>query len=215
VGRPGLLGYPASLLLTGRRCVVVGAGRVAARKIDGLLEAGAAVHVVAPDLGPEVRAWRDAGRVTVDERPFQPADLDEAWLATAATPDPAVNAAVYEAGEARRVFVNAADDPAHCSLTLMSVVRRGDLVVTIGTGGRSPALATYLKEHVATEMGPEWEVLLELLSEERERLRAAGTSTETVDWRRAIDSGMLDLIRTGRVAQAKELLRACLSSSSD
>jgi siroheme synthase-like protein len=153
--------------------------------------------------------------VTVDERAFQPADLDEAWLATAATPDPAVNAAVYEAGEARRVFVNAADDPAHCSLTLMSVVRRGDLVVTIGTGGRSPALATYLKEHVATEMGPEWEVLLELLSEERERLRAAGTSTETVDWRRAIDSGMLDLIRTGRVAQAKELLRACLSSSSD
>lgn len=215
MGRPGLLGYPASLLLAGRRCVVVGAGRVAARKIDGLLEAGAAVHVVAPDLGPEVLAWRDAGRVTVDERPFQPADLDEAWLATAATPDPAVNAAVYEAGEARRVFVNAADDPAHCSLTLMSVVRRGDLVVTIGTGGRSPALATYLKEHVATEMGPEWEVLLELLSEERERLRAAGTSTETVDWRRAIDSGMLDLIRTGRVAQAKELLRACLSSSSD
>jgi siroheme synthase-like protein len=215
VGRPGLLGYPASLLLAGRRCVVVGAGRVAARKIDGLLEARAAVHVVAPDLGPEVLAWRDAGRVTVDERAFQPADLDEAWLATAATPDPAVNAAVYEAGEARRVFVNAADDPAHCSLTLMSVVRRGDLVVTIGTGGRSPALATYLKEHVATEMGPEWEVLLELLSEERERLRAAGTSTETVDWRRAIDSGMLDLIRTGRVAQAKELLRACLSSSSD
>ena len=215
MGRPGLLGYPASLLLAGRRCVVVGAGRVAARKIDGLLEAGAAVHVVAPDLGPEVLGWRDAGRVTVDERAFQPADLDEAWLATAATPDPAVNAAVYEAGETRRVFVNAADDPAHCSLTLMSVVRRGDLVVTIGTGGRSPALATYLKEPVATEMGPEWEVLLELLSEERERLRAAGTSTETVDWRRAIDSGMLDLIRTGRVAQAKELLRACLSSSSD
>ena len=87
--------------------------------------------------------------------------------------------------------------------------------MTIGTGGRSPALATYLKDHVATEMGPEWEVLLDLLSDERERLRAAGASTETVDWRGAIDSGMLDLIRTGRVAQAKELLRACLSSSSD
>jgi len=97
----------------------------------------------------------------------------------------------------------------------MSTVRRGDLVVTIGTGGRSPALATYLKDHVATEMGPEWEALLDLLSDERERLRAAGIPTETVDWRRAIDSGMLDLVRTGRVAQAKELLRACLSSSSD
>ena len=215
MARPALLGYPANLLVGGRRCVVVGAGRVAARKIEGLLEAGAAVHVVAPDLGPEVRAWRDDGRLTVDQRPFEPGDLDDAWLATAATPDPAVNAAVYEAGEARRVFVNAADDPAHCSFTLMSVVRRGDLVVTIGTGGRSPALATYLKDHVATEMGPEWEALLELLAEERERLRAAGTSTETVDWRRALDSGMLDLVRTGRLAQAKELLRACLSSSSD
>src|SRR4029077_7027191 len=131
------------------------------------------------------------------------------WLATVATPDAAVNAAVYEAGEARRVFVNAADDPAHCSCTLMSVVRQGDLVVTIGTGGRSPALATYLKDHVAAEMGPEWGALLDLLSDERERLRSAGTSSETLDWRQALDSGMLDLIRTGRVAEAKELLRAC------
>ena len=214
MGRPGLLGYPVNLLVAGRRCVVVGAGRIAARKIAGLLEAGAAVHVVAPDLGDEVLTWRDAGRVTVAERPFEAADLDGAWLATAATPDPAVNAAVYEAGEARRVFVNAADDPAHCSFTLMSVVRQGDLVVTIGTGGRSPALATYLKDHVATEMGPEWGALLDLLAEEREAARAAGVSTETLDWRQALDSGILDLVRAGRVAQAKELLRACLSSSS-
>jgi siroheme synthase-like protein len=215
MGRPGLLGYPVNLLVAGRRCVVVGAGQIAARKVEGLLAAGAVVHVVAPEVGAEVGALRGEGHITVDERPFEPADLDEAWLATAATPDPAVNAAVYEAGQARRVFVNAADDPEHCSFTLMSTVRRGDLVVTIGTGGRSPALAAYLKDHLATEIGPEWEVLLDLLSDERERLRAAGTSTETVDWRRAIDSGMLDLIRTGRVAQAKELLRACLSSSSD
>jgi siroheme synthase-like protein len=214
MGRPGLLGYPVNLLVAGRRCVVVGAGRIAARKIAGLLDAGAAVHVVAPDLGDEVRAWRDAGRVTVAERPFDATDLDGAWLATAATPDPAVNAAVYEAGEARRVFVNAADDPAHCSFTLMSVVRQGDLVVTIGTGGRSPALATYLKDHVATEMGPEWGALLDLLAEEREAARAAGVSTESLDWRQALDSGILDLVRAGRVAQAKELLRACLSSSS-
>jgi len=193
---------------------VVGAGRVAARKVAGLLDAGAVVHVVAPDLGAEILDWRDRGRLTVDERPFRPTDLDGAWLATAATPDPAVNAAVFEAGEARRVFVNAADDPAHCSFTLMSVVRQGDLVVTIGTGGRSPALATYLKDHVASEMGPEWGALLDLLAEEREAARAAGVSTETLDWRQALDSGILDLVRTGRVAQAKELLRACLSSSS-
>jgi siroheme synthase-like protein len=215
MGRPGLLGYPVNLLVTDRRCVVVGAGRVATRKIAALLEAGAAVHVVAPELSPEVQAWQAAGAVTVDQRAFGAADLDGAWLATTATPDPAVNQAVYDAGQARRVFVNSADDPDRCSFTLMSVVRQGDLVVTIGTGGRSPALATYLKDHVAAEMGPEWGVLLDLLSDERERLRSAGTSSETLDWRQALDSGMLDLIRTGRVAEAKELLRACLSSSLD
>ncbi len=213
--RPGLGGYPVNLLVDGRRCVVVGAGRIAARKVEALLEAGAAVHVVAPEICDEIAAWRDGGRVSVDERAFVAEDLDGAWLATAATSAAGVNRAVSEAAEARRVWVNAADDPDNCTFTLMSVVRQGDLVVTIGTGGRSPALATYLKDHVRQEMGPEWGELLELLSEAREQLRAGGRSSETVDWRRALDSGMLDLIRAGRQAEAKELLEACLSSSSD
>ncbi len=209
-GRPGLGGYPVNLLVQGRRCVVVGAGRIAARKIDALLEAGAAVHVIAPDLGDEVRAWRDAGRLTADERGFRPDDLDDAWLATVAVGIPEVSAAVAAAGESRRVWVNSADDPANCSFTLTSVVRQGDIVVTIGTGGRSPALATWLKDHVRTEMGPEWATLLDVLSEAREELRAAGGSSEDADWQRALGSGMLDLVRAGRLAEAKEQLRSCL-----
>src|SRR5262249_28044329 len=109
VGRAGLGGYPVNLLVTGRRCVVVGAGRIAAGKIEALLAAGAEVQVAAPEVGPSVRAWIDAGRVTVGEHAFTAADLDGAWLATAATPDPAVNRAVFDAGEARRIWVNAAD----------------------------------------------------------------------------------------------------------
>ncbi len=209
------MGYPVNLLVRGRRCVVVGGGRIAARKIEALLDAGADVHVVAPELVDELADARDAGRITTTERPFEPADLDGAWLATTATSTAAVNRAVFDAGEARRIWVNAADDPEHCSFTLMSVVRQGDLVVTVGTGGRSPALATYLKDHVTQEMGPEWAALLDLLSEAREELRAGGTSSETVDWRRALDSGMLELVRGGRTAEAKELLQACLSSSLD
>jgi siroheme synthase-like protein len=211
--RQSLLGYPVNLIVAGRRCVVVGAGRIAARKIDALLGAGADVHVVAPGLGDRVQAWRDEQRITVDERGFQPSDLDDAWLATAATDDPAVNHAVFEAGAERRVWVNSADDPDNCSFTLMSVVRRGDLVVTVGTGGRSPALAAWVKERLSTELGPEYETLLELLSEAREAMRAEGRSTEDADWKRALDSGMLDLVRAGRVTEAKELLRSCLSSS--
>jgi siroheme synthase-like protein len=214
-GRGGLGGYPVNLLVAGRRCLVVGAGRIAARKVEALLDAGARVVVVAPELGSEVVAWRDAGRLEAIERAFADTDLDGAWLVTVATGDPESSAAVFTAAERRGIWCNAADDPEHCSVTLMSVVRQGDLVVTIGTGGRSPALAAYLKDHVAQEMGPEWAELLEMLSEARERVRAGGVSSETVDWRRALDSGMLELIRAGRRAEAKELLEACLSSSSD
>jgi siroheme synthase-like protein len=208
--RAALTGYPVNLLVRGRRCVVVGAGRIAARKIEALLDAGAEVHVVAPRVGDEVRAWRDAGRVTVSERDFAPADLDGAWLATAATDDAVANRAVFDAGEARHVWVNSADDPDNCSFTLMSVVRRGDLVVTIGTAGRSPALAAWLKRRLDAELGPEFETLLELLSEAREEMRAGGRSSEDADWQRALDSGMLDLIRAGKLGEAKELLRSCL-----
>ena len=136
--------------MAGRRCVVVGAGRIAPRKIEGLLAAGADVEVVAPEAVDGVRALADAGTVRWSAREFVAADLDDAWLAVTATSTPEVNRAVFVAGEARRVWVNAADDPANCSFSLMSVVRQGDIVVTIGTNGRSPALATFLKDHVAT-----------------------------------------------------------------
>jgi siroheme synthase-like protein len=178
--------------------------------VDGLVAAGADVVVVAPEGTDAVRALAAAGTIEWRRHPFDPADLDDAWLAVTATDVPAVNRAVFEAGEARRVFVNSADDPANCSFTLMSVVRRGDIVVTIGTNGRSPALATYLKEHVRDEMGPEYETLLEILSEAREEIRATGRSSEEPDWRAAIDSGILDLIREGRESEAREQLRSCL-----
>ena len=82
--------------------------------------------------------------------------------------------------------------------------------MTIGTNGRSPALATFLKDHVRDEMGPEYETLLELLSEAREEMRSAGRSSEDADWRAAIDSGILELIREGRESEAREQLRRCL-----
>jgi siroheme synthase-like protein len=201
---------PVNLLVNGRPVVVVGAGRVAARKIEPLLDLGAAVTVVAPSANDDVKAWADAQRLTLHERPFEPSDLDGAWLAFTATDDPAVNAAVYAAAEARRIWVNSADDPANCSLTLMSVIRRSDLVITVGTGGRSPALAAQVRRTLEEEIGPEYETLLDLLSEARERLRAGGRSSEDADWQRAFDQGIVELVRAGRIDDAKELLNTCL-----
>jgi precorrin-2 dehydrogenase / sirohydrochlorin ferrochelatase len=209
-GRPGLAGLPVNLLVRGRRVVVVGAGRIAARKIAPLLELGAVVEVVAPEAGDEVRAWADAGLVVLHQRAFAQDDLRDAWLALTATDDPAVNAAVHAAAEAGRVWVNSADDPANCSFTLVSVIRRADLVVTIGTGGRSPALAAHLRRVLEDELGPEYETLLDLLSDAREELRASGRSSEDADWQRAFDEGIVDLVRAGRTDDARELLKTCL-----
>ena len=209
--RPALTGWPVNLLVAGRRVVVVGGGRIAARKVAPLVELGADVVVVAKDVGSELRALADAGSLReLHERPFEPADLDGAWLAVTATDDPSVNRAVHDAAESRRIWCNSADDPENCSFTLMSVVRRADVVVAIGTGGRSPALAAELRRRLDRELGPEYETLLDLLSDAREDLRAHGRSSEEADWQRAFASGIVELVRSGRVDDAKELLRSCL-----
>ena len=203
--------YPVNLVLDGRSCLVVGGGRVALRKVEGLTACGARVRVVAPRITPDLLAFPG---VMCDLRAWRPGDLVGMWLVIAATDDPAVNRAVFEAGEQAGTWVNGADDPANCSFTLPSVVRRGDLQVTVSTGGRSPALATWLRRRLEGEIGPEYADLLDLLAAERDGLKAAGRSTEGLDWQSALDSDMLGLIRTGDLAHARERLQTCLSSSS-
>jgi precorrin-2 dehydrogenase/sirohydrochlorin ferrochelatase len=205
--------YPVNLIVENRRCLVVGGGTVAARKVEGLLACGARVHVVAPQVGDEIRSW--APGVTWEERPYRTGETAGYWLVVSATDSTEVNRAVFEDGEAAGVWVNAADDPDNCSFTLPAVLRRGALTVTVSTGGRSPALASWLRDQLDARLGSEYETLLDLLSEAREALRASGRSSEEVDWRRALDSGMLELIREGHVIEARERLNGCLSSSSD
>ena len=133
--------FPAFLKLAGRRVVVVGGGGVAATKIRALLDAGADVTVVAPEISEGVTR---AG-VACIRRPFEAPDLDGAWLAVAAAP-PAVNRQVAEAAAERRLFVNAVDDPPNASLYLGGVVRRSGLTLAISTDGRAPALAGLLRQ---------------------------------------------------------------------
>jgi precorrin-2 dehydrogenase/sirohydrochlorin ferrochelatase len=203
--------YPVGLRLGGRPVLVVGGGSVAAQKIGELVRCGADVTVVAPRIDATLRADE---RLRCEVRPYRRGEAADYRFVVTATDDPAVNQAVYDDGDAAGVWVNAADDPARCSVTLPSRVRRGSLLVTISTEGRSPAFATWLREEVEALLGPEHEVLLDLLAEERDRIRAEGRTSEGLDWRGAIRSGMLDEIRAGRITAAKELLKACLSSPS-
>jgi len=133
--------FPAFLALTGRRVVVVGGGLVAAGKLEALLLAGANVTVVAPDVCAQI----EREGVDIVRRPFEAADLDEAWWVVAAAPAD-VNRQVQVAAEARRLFVNAVDDPRHATAFLGGVVRRAGVTIAISTDGRAPALAGLLRE---------------------------------------------------------------------
>jgi siroheme synthase-like protein len=133
--------FPTFLKLAGRPVLGVGGGRMAAAKLPALAEAGAVVSVVAPEVRPEI----EAAGVAIIRRGFVPRDLDGAWFVVAAA-TPAVNAEVARAAEARRVFVNAVDDPERASAYQGGVVRRSGVTVAISTGGEAPALAGLLRE---------------------------------------------------------------------
>ena len=201
--------YPVDLVVEGRRCVVVGGGTVAARKVEGLVAAGAEVVVIAPEIDGRIRSLG----VGLVQRSIEAAiSRGPGWR----SPPPtirAVNRAIRADADQAQVWVNAVDDPSSCSFTLPAVVRQGPVMVTVSTAGHSPALASWIRGQLAAQLGPEVGLLAEWLSEARDQLKAAGRSTEDVDWRPALDWDMLELIRSGRTAQARERLQACLSSS--
>lgn len=193
--------YPVGLVVAGRPVLVVGGGRVAAEKIRNLVACGADVRVVATAVADEVRALG----VDVEERPYRGGEAGDYRLVVAATDDPEVNRAVRDDADAAGVWVNAADDPENCTFTLPAVLRRGPVTVTVATGGHSPALAAWLRDRLAGEVGPEYEVLAALLAEAR--AATSGVRRSPDDWRNILDSGILDDIRAGRIAEARERLQ--------
>jgi precorrin-2 dehydrogenase/sirohydrochlorin ferrochelatase len=203
--------YPVNLNIAGWRCLLVGGGPVAAGKLEELLRCGAVVEVVAPAVVSAI----EASAAIVRRRPYEPGEAAGYRLVVTATDSAEVNRRVFEDADAAGVLVNSADDPENCSFTLPSRVRRGDLLVTFSTSGRSPAMAAWLRAKFDAEMGPEYGELLDVLATERTLLAQSGRKVVAAGWQSALDSGMLELIREGRTAEAKERLRACLSSQSD
>jgi precorrin-2 dehydrogenase/sirohydrochlorin ferrochelatase len=140
--------FPIFLKLTGRRCIVIGAGKLGESKIESLHIANASVTVIAPRASERITAMADAGEITWHKREYAPGDLMGQFLAVAATDVPAVNRAVFSEAESSGILVNAVDDPPFCDFYLPSVVRRGELQVAISTAGASPALAQRLRKEL-------------------------------------------------------------------
>lgn len=165
--------FPIFLRLAGRPVLLVGGGRVAATKLEGLLRGGARVTVVAP----EIRSDLEREGVTLLKREFQASDLDGMWFAVAAATH-AVNRQVADAAEERRIFVNAVDDPASASAYAGGVFRRGSMTVAVSTNGDAPALAGLVREGLEALVPEEIETWLELSRGQARLWRESGIPME-------------------------------------
>src|SRR6185295_11950897 len=206
---------PIFLNMRDRLAVVVGGGAIAARKIELLLQAGAAVRVVAPALAAELAALRDAERIEHRSELFTPAALEGAVVVIAATDQRAVNAAVAAAAKARGIPVNAVDDLEHSSFILPAIVDRSPIVVAVGTSGNSPVLARMVRERIETLLPPTLGRLAAFAGRWRRRVaRSLATVLQRRRfWERVLSGPVASHVLEGRDAQAEFELRRELARS--
>ena len=204
--------YPVMLDLHGRPVLVVGGGPVAERKVEGLLAAGARITIVSPALTFALAGLAAEGRVRHEPRRYRPGDLAGFSLVFVATADAALNGLVAREGRCRGVWVNAADDPAHCDFILPAVLRRGPVTVSVATDGASPALASVIRDELAAVLGEEYGALAELVGEVRRELRAVAQSPDGETWRRALGAELRALVAARRYDDARKWLRQRLGA---
>jgi siroheme synthase-like protein len=213
--------YPVALAVRGRRCLVVGGGRVAARKVAGLLACGAAVTMVAPEAHEALGVlWETGAIAAIDGAPldvqlrrYLPGEAAGYRLVVAATGDEEVDASVHRDAEEAGVWVNSADDPEHCSFVLPAVWRAGPVTVAVSSGALSPALAAWVRDRLAESLGPELGTLAELVGEARRRLQARGLPSAAVDWVALLEGPLPELVRRAELAEARRLLDAVVDSA--
>jgi precorrin-2 dehydrogenase/sirohydrochlorin ferrochelatase len=186
--------------LVGRRCVVIGGGPVAERKVTRLLQCGAEGSVVTSEATGPLAGLAEAGRISLQVRPARPSDLAGAFLVFAATNDPGLNRVLADAARRQGSLVNVADDPAGSSFHVPSRVQRGDLTITISTAGGSPALAKKLRQRLEATIGPEYEAFLVALRTLRAQAqqRIADPATRQALYRQAVESDLFEEAAAGR-----------------
>lgn len=199
--------YPIFLDIKGRKCVVVGGGSVAERKVRVLLEHKASVTVVSPMLSGGLKRLAERGAIKVVARNFKSNDLKEAILAIAATDDSATNAAVARQGRRYQIPINVVDDPGSSDFIVPSIVSRGDITIAISTAGKSPALARKLRTELDAILPAEYAQLLSLVSDVRQELAQRKTSVNNERWQRSLKTDiLLDLIKKGQIDKARKKL---------
>lgn len=198
--------YPLFLDISRRRCVVVGGGSVAERKVERLLACGARVEVVDRRLTPALAAMKAEGVIVHHDADYDEAQLRGAFLVIGATDSDTVNERIARDARALAIPVNIVDDPLRCDFILPSVVERGDLLIAVSTGGKSPALAKRLRKELEEAYGPEYGVLIEILGELRGKVMDGGRSSDENSklFEAVVRSDILEYIRAKRWGRVKE-----------
>lgn len=204
--------YPIFVELKDRRCVVIGGGNEAQRKVTGLLAAGGHVTVVSPKMTRNLQAMLAGGDIDHIQREYQEGDVEGYEVVMVATDDGAINAEVAAEGRRRGVWVNAADDTENCDFILPAVIRRGSITIAASTGGTSPALARRLREELEAYLTEEMPALADVLADVRRDLKARGITAEPDVWQTAIDEDLRVLLAQRKYRQAKARLLTALGA---
>ena len=165
--------FPMFVKLEGKRCLVVGAGKVGEPKIGGLLDTGARVHVIALEASDAVQELANAGKINLELRAFAPEDLDQSFLVVVATASRELNEFIYREAQQRGVLCNVVDVPEYCDFYYPAVVRRGDLQIAISTNGQSPSLSQRLRQQLERQFGPGYAQWVAELGETRKLVLAS------------------------------------------
>lgn len=206
--------YPINLDLTGQACLVLGGGSVAEHKVRRLLDEGAVVTVIAPALTPALQILAEEHQLSWQRRTYQPGDETTFFLIICATDDEAVSQAVSAAAKAQGKLLNVCDVPDLCNFTLPSIVRQGDLQLTISTNGKAPAFSRWLRKHLEQnfdERYGRWMAELAAIRKEGQTLLATSRDRQAF-WRQALTDDVMDLVENNEIDAASSLLRKRLAA---
>lgn len=204
--------YPVNLDIQGRSCLVVGGGRVGARKVATLLKCSALVTVVSPETTAQLDRLAADGSIQLEKRPYQSSDVKGRFLVIGATDDESLNRQIHADAERQNVLCNIADRPKICNFILPAVVQRGDLVLTISTAGKSPAFAKHMRRQLENQFGPEYGKLLDLMGAVRKKLLAEAHEPEVHKplFEQLIAGNLLNLVKEGQIDRIDRLLESVL-----
>ncbi len=205
--------YPIYLNVCDRKCIVIGGGEVALRKVQILLEYGAEVDVISPELAPELIKLAQDNQISTFSREYKDGDLEKAFVVIAATDSDEINRQVAAEARRRSVLINVVDDARYSDFIVPSVLRRGDITITVSTSGKSPALARKLRAQIEQDIGEQYVPLTDLIAEVREEIIGAGIKVSGDSWQEALDLPFLfELLTEGGKEKASQYLLTKLKS---